>query len=86
MTKFTTNLSRLPAGSTDMTAEDRVSYRRWAYGWFMAYSVMIGGMVAFSVATRPAPPTMEASRAIDTEATADVTASIPVSRRIEHHR
>jgi hypothetical protein len=86
MTKLTTNLSQQPATLTEMTREDRVTYRRWAYGWFIAYSIMIGGMVAVSVATRPAPPTMQANRTIDALTTADSTSSIPVSRRIERRK
>ena len=86
MTKLSSSLSQQPAATTEMTGEDRVTYRRWAYGWFIAYSVMIGGMVAVSVATRPAPPTMQADRANEAMATADSTSSIPVSRRIERHK
>lgn len=86
MTKLSTHLSHLPANSTEMNGEDRVTYRKWAYGWFIAYAVMIGGMVAVSVATRPAPPTVQADRAIDAMTTADSTLSIPVSRRIERHK
>lgn len=82
---LTTSLSQLPASSTEMTGEDRVTYRKWAYGWFIAYSVMIGGMVAVSVATRPAPPTVQANRTIEAMATADSTSSIP-SRRIERRK
>jgi hypothetical protein len=84
MIKFTTSLSHLPANSTDMTGADRVTYRRWAYGWLIAYSVMIGGVVAFSVATRPEPPRMQASRAIETAANS--TGSIPVNHKMEHRR
>lgn len=86
MTKLSTHLSHLPASSVEMTGEDRVTYRKWAYGWFIGYSVMIGGMVAVSLATRPAPPTMRANRAIDAVTTADSTSSIPVSRRIERRK
>jgi hypothetical protein len=86
MTRLTTHLSHLPVSSTEMTGEDRVTYRKWAYGWFIGYSVMIGGMVAVSLATRPAPPTVQASRAIDAVTTADSTSSIPVSRRIERRK
>jgi hypothetical protein len=86
MTKFTTDLSRQPANVTDMTQEDRVTYRRWAYGWFIAYSVLLGSMVIFSVATRPERRTMEASRTIGVEPMADTTASIPVSTRKQHPR
>ncbi len=86
MTKLTNNLSRQPADVTDMTREDRVTYRRWAYGWFIAYSVLLGTMVVFSVATRPEPRTLEASRTIGAESVVNSTASIPVSDRIEHRR
>jgi hypothetical protein len=86
MTKFTTDLSRQPANVTDMTQEDRVTYRRWAYGWFIAYSVLLGSMVIFSVATRPERRTMEASRTIGVEPMADTTASIAVSTRKQHPR
>ncbi|HEY0913025.1 MAG TPA: hypothetical protein VGD75_22615, partial [Bradyrhizobium sp.] len=86
MTKLSTHLSHLPADTTEMTGEDRVTYRKWAYGWFIGYAVMIGGMVAVSVATRPAPPTVQADRTIDAVTTAESTLSIPVSRRIERHK
>jgi len=86
MAKLSTHLSQLPASSTEMTGEDRVTYRKWAYGWFIGYSVMIGGMVAVSVATRPAPPTLQADRTIDAVTTADSTSSIPASRRIERRK
>jgi hypothetical protein len=79
MTKFTTDLSHQPANVTDMTREDRVTYRRWAYGWFIAYSVLLGSMVIFSVATRPEPHTLEARRTVGAEPavnTTDTTASI----------
>jgi hypothetical protein len=85
MTKLSTNLSHMPAATTEMTGEDRVTYRKWAYGWFIAYAVMIGGMVAVSVATRPAPPTVQADRTNEAVATADSTSSIP-SRRIERRK
>ena len=84
-THLTTSLSRLPASSTEMTGEDRVTYRKWAYGWFIAYAVMIGGMLAVSVATRPAPPAVQADRTNAAVATADSTSSIP-SRRIERRK
>jgi hypothetical protein len=86
MTKFTTDLSCQPANVTDMTREDRVTYRRWAYGWFIAYSVLLGSMVIFSVATRPEPHTMQASRTIGLEPVVDTTASIPVSARKERRK
>jgi hypothetical protein len=79
MTKFTTDLSHQPANVSDMTREDRVTYRRWAYGWFIAYSVLLGSMVIFSVATRPEPHTLEARRTVGAEPavnTTDTTASI----------
>jgi hypothetical protein len=86
MTRLTNNLSHQPANVTDMTGEDRVTYRRWAYGWFIAYSVLLGSMVIFSVATRPEPRTMEASRTIGTEPLVNSTASIPVSGRTERRK
>jgi hypothetical protein len=86
MTKLSTNLSQQPANVTDMTREDRVTYRRWAYGWFIAYSVLLGAMVIFSVATRPEPRTLEASRTIGTEPVVNSTASTSLSDRIEHRR
>jgi hypothetical protein len=86
MTKLTTNLSRQPANVADMTREDRVTYRKWAYGWFIAYLVLLGAMVIFSVATRPEPHTMQASRTIGAEPLVNSTASIPVSGRTERRR
>ncbi|WP_213737701.1 hypothetical protein [Bradyrhizobium sp. dw_411] len=53
MTKLRTDLSDLPAHSADMIGNDRVIHRKWAYGWLIAYSVLIGATVIFSVATRP---------------------------------
>ena len=86
MTKLSTNLSQQPANVTDMTREDRVTYRRWAYGWFIAYSVLLGAMVVFSVATRPEPHTMQASRTIGAEPLINSTASIPVSGKTERRK
>ena len=53
MTKLATHLSHQPANETDMTPEDRVTHRKWAYGWLMAYAVLLGALMTFSVATRP---------------------------------
>jgi hypothetical protein len=53
MTKLTIKPSDLPANSVDTTTSDRVTHRKWAYGWFIAYSVLIGSLVTFSIATRP---------------------------------
>ena len=85
-TQLATNLSRQPANVTDMTPEDRVTHRKWAYGWLMAYAVLLGALMTFSVATRPEPRTREASRTIGIERALNSTASIPVSGRAEHHR
>jgi hypothetical protein len=86
MTKLSTNLSQQPANLTEMTREDRVTYRKWAYGWFIAYSILLGAMVIFSVATRPAPHTTQASRTIGAEPLMNSTASIRVSGRTERRR
>jgi hypothetical protein len=69
-----------------MTREDRVTYRKWAYGWFIAYSLLLGTMVVFSVATRPERHTMEASRTIGNESLINSTASIPPGRRAERRK
>jgi hypothetical protein len=86
MTKLTTSLSQRPADLRDMTREDRVTYRKWAYGWFIAYSVLLGAMIIFSVATRPEPRIMEAGRTIGVEPVVNSTAAIRASGKTEGRR
>ena len=86
MARLINNLSHQPADMADMTREDRVTHRKWAYGWLMAYAVLLGALMTFSVATRPESRTREASRTIGVERAWNSTASIPVSGRAEHHR
>jgi hypothetical protein len=63
-----------------------VTYRKWAYGWFIAYSILLGAMVVFSVATRPEPRTMQASRTVVAEPVVNATASIPLSGRSDRRK
>jgi hypothetical protein len=79
MTKLSTNLSHQPTNLTDIPQEDRVTYRKWAYGWFIAYSALLGTMVVYSVATRPEPRTMQAGRTIGAEPVVN-SAAIPARR------
>ena len=86
MTRFRTDLSHQPASLTDMTPEDRVTYRKWACGWFVAYSALLGAMVVFSIATRPERRTLETSRTLGTATEVTLTESAPVGDKAERRK
>jgi hypothetical protein len=85
MTRPASPLSHLPGSSTDMTTEDRVTYRKWAYGWLIAYAAVLGTAITFSIATRP-ERRLQASRTIGLDAVMHSTASPPMGGRPDRHR
>jgi hypothetical protein len=85
MTKLSTNLTHQPANLTDVSPEDRVTYRKWAYGWFIAYSVLLGAMVVYSLVSRPEPRILQADRNIGAELIVNSTA-IPARSKTERSK
>lgn len=86
MTKLTTDLSHQPASFKDMTPEDKVTYRKWARGWFAAYSALIVVMVVLSIATRPERRTLEAGRTVGSATKVIVTDLAPAGFRAERRK